>query len=81
MSYVTSTCREKTSAFSKALTDRPLCPCMVSSRVGVLLLILSLSFWTASFFIPALKHFLNLQNLHWFLLSLSTVQQRENLQL
>lgn len=32
-----------------------------------------------SFFMPALKHFLSLQYLHWFLLSLSTTQFLPNL--
>ena len=54
---------------------------MVSSSEGALLLILSRSFCTASFFMPALKHFFSLQWRHWFLLSLSTVQLRENRQL
>lgn len=50
----------------------------LSSWLGFRELMRSRSFWTASFFMPALKHFLRRQYRHWFLLSLSTTQLRLN---
>lgn len=83
LSFVTSssaavTCRLSISALSKNFTDNPL-PAAGSSELGRRQLILSRSFWTASFFIPALKHLRKRQYRHWLRLSLSTTHWRENL--
>lgn len=49
--------------------------CIAFSSIMLIIVILHI---ITFFFIPALKHFLNRQYLHWFLLSLSTTHCRLN---